>query len=57
MVAGLLFLVMVLLFKAGEYIGKLATLEKIKMYIKKSKDWNEFMEKLSVDFNNYDIEP
>lgn len=57
MEAGLLFLLMILLYKVGENIGITGTLERIKKYIKQSKDWNEFMEKLSVDFNKYDIEP
>lgn len=32
------------------------TLTKVKNYIKVSKDWNEFMERLSVDFNKNNIE-
>lgn len=35
--------------------SKRETLEKIKYYIKRSKDWNEFMEILSVEFNRYNI--
>jgi hypothetical protein len=57
MKAGLLFILMVLMYKVGENIGTEGTLKRIKTYIKKSKNWDEFMEKLSVDFNKYDIEP
>lgn len=32
------------------------TLTRIRDYIKQSKDWNEFMEKISVDFNKNNIE-
>lgn len=32
------------------------TLTRIRDYIKQSKDWNEFTEKLSVDFNRNNIE-
>lgn len=32
------------------------TLTRIRDYIKQSKDWNEFAEKLSVDFNRNNIE-
>ena len=39
----------------GYFTAEEKTLIKIKTYIKKSKDWNEFMEKLSVDFNEWNI--
>ena len=32
------------------------TLTRVKNYIKASKNWNEFMEKISVDFNRNNIE-
>ena len=32
------------------------TLTRVKNYIKVSKNWNEFMEKISVDFNRNNIE-
>ena len=32
------------------------TLTRIRDYIKQSKDWNEYTEKLSVDFNRNNIE-
>ena len=32
------------------------TLTRVKNYIKVSKNWNEFMEMLSVDFNKNNIE-
>jgi hypothetical protein len=57
MKAILLFLLMVLMYKVGENIGTEGTLERIKKYIKQSKNWDEFMEKISVDFNKYDIKP
>lgn len=36
--------------------GERRTLTRIRDYIKQSKDWNEFMEMLSVDFNKNNIE-
>lgn len=56
MEAGLLFLLMVLLYKLGENAGKVRTLEKIRDYIKQSKDWDEVLSKLTKDWQNYDIE-
>lgn len=32
------------------------TLTRVKNYIKASKDWDEFMEMLSIDFNKNNIE-
>ena len=45
-----------LFYVVGKLTGEIKTLEKIKNLIKESKDWNEFMERLSVDFNKNNIE-
>ncbi len=45
-----------LFYVVGKLTGEIKTLEKIKNHIKESKDWNEFMEMLSVDFNKNNIE-
>ena len=52
----LLIILLILIYKVGKNAGEIETLEKIKKYIKQSRNWNEFMEKLSVDLNKYDIE-
>ena len=36
--------------------GERRTLTRVKSYIEISKDWDEFMEMLSVDFNKNNIE-
>lgn len=45
-----------LFYVVGKLTGEIKTLEKIKNHIKASKDWDEFMEKISVDFNKNNIE-
>lgn len=45
-----------LFYVVGKLTGEIETLEKIKNYIKESKNWNEFMEKISADFNENNIE-
>ena len=47
--------VLILMLILGYMYGERSTLTKVKKYIKDSKDWNEFMEKLSVDLNEYNI--
>lgn len=44
------------LYTVGADDGKRRTLTRVKSYIKISKDWDEFMEMLSVDFNKNNIE-
>lgn len=56
MEAGLLFILMVLMYKVGENAGKVSTLEKIRDYIKGSEDWDEVLSKLTKDWEKYDIE-
>ena len=56
MEAVLLFILMVLMYKVGENAGKVSTLEKIRDYIKGSKDWDEVLSKLTKDWEEYDIE-
>lgn len=48
-------IVLILMLILGYMYGERSTLTKVKKYIKDSKDWNEFMEKLSVDLNEYNI--
>ena len=43
-------------YTVGADDGDRRTLTRVKGYIEQSKDWNEFMEMLSVDFNRNDIE-
>ena len=48
-------IILILILMLGYMYGERSTIKKIKTYIKESKDWNEFMEKLSVDLNEYNI--
>ena len=43
-------------YTVGANDGEKRALTRIRDYIKQSKDWNEFTEKLSVDFNRNNIE-
>lgn len=43
-------------YTVGADDGKRRTLTRVRSYIKISKDWDEFMEMLSVDFNKNNIE-
>lgn len=43
-------------YTVGADDGERRTLTRVKNYIKVSKDWDEFMEMLSVDFNKNNIE-
>ena len=52
----LIILLFWLFYVVGKLTGEIETLEKIKNYIKESKNWNEFMEKISADFNENNIE-
>ena len=51
----LLIILCILIYAVGKYAGEKEMLEKTKRHIKYSRDWNEFMEKLSVDLNEYNI--
>lgn len=51
----LLIILAALGYMAGYFTAEEKMLIKIKEYIKESKDWNEFMEKLSVDLNEWNI--
>lgn len=51
----LLIILCILTYCVGKYAGEKEMLENIKRYIKYSRNWNEFMEKLSVDLNEYNI--
>ena len=43
-------------YTVGADDGERSTLTRVKSYIKISKDWDEFMKMLSVDFNKNNIE-
>lgn len=43
-------------YTVGADDGERRTLTRVKSYIEISKDWDEFMEMLSVDFNKNNIE-
>ena len=49
----LIILLCVCVFEAGVMQGEKDTLERVMDYIKKAKNWDEFMEKISVEFNQY----
>ena len=42
-------------FEAGVMQGEKDTLERVKDYIKTSKNWDEFMEKISIEFLQYNF--
>lgn len=52
----LLFILAVTLYQVGKASGEKETFEKIKDYIKGSKDWDEVLKKLTKDWEEYDIE-
>ncbi len=39
------------LYEAGKMQGEKETLERVRRYIKTSVNWDKFMEKISVEFN------
>ena len=51
----LIILLCVCVFEAGVMQGEKDTLERVKDYIKTSKNWDEFMEKISIEFNQYNF--
>ena len=51
----LIILLCVCVFEAGVMQGEKDTLERVMYYIKKAKNWDEFMEKISVEFNQYNF--
>lgn len=48
-------IILILILMLGYMYGERSILIKMRKYIKESKDWNEFMEKLSVDLNEWNI--
>lgn len=51
----LIILLCVCVYMAGMMQGKKDTLERVRRYIKTSKTWDKFMEKISVEFNQYNF--
>jgi len=51
----LIILLCVCVFEAGVMQGEKDTLERVKDYIKTSKNWDEFMEKISIEFLQYNF--
>lgn len=51
----LIILLCICVYEAGKMQGEKETLERVKNYIKISKNWNEFMEKISVELNQYNF--
>ena len=51
----LIILLCVCVFEAGVMQGEKDTLERVMDYIKKAKNWDDFMEKISVEFNQYNF--
>lgn len=51
----LIILLCVCVFEAGVMQGEKDTIERVKDYIKTSKNWDEFMEKISIEFLQYNF--
>ncbi len=51
----LIILLCVCVYMAGMMQGEKDTLERVRRYIKTSKTWDKFMEKISVEFNQYNF--
>ncbi len=51
----LIILLCVCVYMAGMMQGEKDTLERVRRYIKTSKTWDKFMEKISVEFNKYNF--
>ena len=51
----LIILLCICVYFAGEMQGEKDTLERVRKYIKTSKTWDKFMEKISVEFNQYNF--
>ncbi len=51
----LIILLCVCVYMAGMMQGEKETLERVRRYIKTSKTWDKFMEKISVEFNQYNF--
>ncbi len=51
----LIILLCVCVYFAGMMQGEKDTLERVKDYIKTSKNWDEFMEKISIEFLQYNF--
>ena len=51
----LIILLCVCVFEAVVMQVEKDTLERVMDYIKKAKNWDEFMEKISVEFNQYNF--
>lgn len=58
MLVKVIFIILLVSFSytVGTDNGEKRALTRIRDYIKQSKDWNEFMEKISADFNKNNIE-
>lgn len=58
MLVKVIFIILLVSFSytVGTDNGEKRALTRIRDYIKQSKDWNEFMEKISADFNENNIE-
>ena len=48
-------LLMLLIFQVGVMIGERNILKRIKKYILDSKNWDEFLEKISKDWNDWEV--
>ncbi len=51
----LIILLCVCVYMAGMMQGEKDTLERVRRYIKTSVNWDKFMEKISVEFNQYNF--
>lgn len=51
----LLILLLILIYKVGKLNGEKETFTKVKRYITISNNWNEFLEKISKDWNEWEV--
>lgn len=51
----LIIILCICLYEAGKMQGEKETLERVRRYIKTSVNWDKFMEKISVEFNQYNF--
>ncbi len=51
----LIFILAILMFYVGESQGEMKISKKVKEYIEESKDWNEFLVKMSMEWKDKGI--
>lgn len=51
----LVILLLILIYKVGKMSGEKETFAKVKGYITISNNWNEFLERISKDWNEWEV--